>query len=41
MLDMKGKAKWDSWNDKKGISKDEAKNKYIALVDSLKGKYGI
>lgn len=40
MLDLKGKAKWDAWNSKKGVSQDEAKEKYIALVESLKEKYG-
>merc|ERR1711953_125458 len=36
MLDMKGKAKWDAWNAKKGMSQDDAKNAYIAKVESLK-----
>lgn len=35
MLDFKGKAKWDAWNGKKGMSKDEAKEKYIAKATSL------
>ncbi|XP_015118918.1 putative acyl-CoA-binding protein [Diachasma alloeum] len=35
MLDFKGKAKWDSWNGKKGMSQDEAKTQYIAKVASL------
>jgi len=34
-LDLKGKAKWDSWNGLKGTSQDEAKEKYIAIVDEL------
>jgi len=34
-LDVKGKAKWDAWNNKKGISQDEAKEKYIAKATSL------
>ncbi|XP_057662043.1 acyl-CoA-binding protein-like [Diorhabda carinulata] len=41
MLDLKGKAKWDSWNSKKGISKDEAKEKYIAKVQSLIDSIGM
>ncbi|XP_011303811.1 putative acyl-CoA-binding protein [Fopius arisanus] len=35
MLDFKGKAKWDSWNGKKGMSKNEAMTQYIAKVASL------
>ena len=32
MLDFKGKAKWDAWEAKKGMSQDDAKNAYIDLV---------
>lgn len=39
MLDLKGKAKWNSWNEKKGMSQDEAKEKYIAFVEELMEKY--
>lgn len=39
MLDLKGKAKWNSWNEKKGLSQDEAKEKYIAYVEELIAKY--
>lgn len=39
MLDLKGKAKWNSWSEKKGMSQDEAKEKYIAFVDMLMEKY--
>lgn len=39
MLDLKGKAKWNTWNEKKGMSQDEAKEKYIAFVDQLMEKY--
>lgn len=39
MLDLKGKAKWNSWNGKKGMSQNEAKEKYIEYVDSLMTKY--
>ena len=35
MLDFKGKAKWDAWNSKKGISQDEAKQAYIELINDL------
>jgi len=39
MLDLKGKAKWDSWNGRKGMSREEAAKKYIALVATLSGMY--
>ena len=35
MLDMKGKAKWDAWNSKKGTSQDDAKEQYIKKVEQL------
>jgi diazepam-binding inhibitor (GABA receptor modulating acyl-CoA-binding protein) len=37
MLDMKGRAKFDAWTKTKGISKDDAMTKYVALVDRLAG----
>lgn len=40
MLDFKGKAKWDAWEGKKGLSQDEAKEKYIAKVASLVASIG-
>ncbi|XP_067266095.1 acyl-CoA-binding protein isoform X1 [Chanodichthys erythropterus] len=41
MLDFTGKAKWDAWEAKKGLSKEDAMKAYIAKVEELKGKYGI
>nr|CAI5862817.1 unnamed protein product [Callosobruchus analis] len=41
MLDLKGKAKWDAWNSKKGLDKDTAKNQYIAKVQSLIDNIGL
>ena len=35
MLDLKGRAKYDAWAKKKGVSKDDAMTKYVALVDRL------
>ena len=32
MLDMKGRAKFDAWAKRKGLSKDAAMEQYIALV---------
>ncbi|KAI9558197.1 hypothetical protein GHT06_014950 [Daphnia sinensis] len=40
MLDLKGKAKWDSWESKKGMSSDAAKEAYIAKSAELVAKYG-
>jgi acyl-CoA-binding protein len=37
MMDFKGRAKFDAWAGKKGIGKDEAMKKYVALVDRLAG----
>ncbi len=35
MLDVKGRAKYDAWAARKGMSKDAAMDAYIALVDDL------
>ncbi|MEM9191570.1 MAG: acyl-CoA-binding protein [Myxococcota bacterium] len=35
MLDVRGRAKYDAWAKRKGMSKDDAMTAYIALVDSL------
>lgn len=40
LLDLKGKAKWDAWESVKGLSQEEAREKYIALVNELVAKYG-
>merc|ERR1739842_73908 len=39
MLDFKGKAKWDSWNSKKGMSQEDAKQKYIDFGKQMMEKY--
>lgn len=39
MLDLKGKAKWQAWNEKKGMEMNEAKEEYIAFVETLIAKY--
>lgn len=33
--DMVGRAKWDAWNEIKGLSADDAMQQYIDLIDSL------
>jgi diazepam-binding inhibitor (GABA receptor modulating acyl-CoA-binding protein) len=40
MLDLKGRAKFDAWAKRKGLSKDEAKKKYVAFVDKLQTELG-
>ena len=39
MLDMKGRAKWDKWNELKGMSKEDAEKKYVELANGLIAKY--
>lgn len=36
MTDFVARAKWDAWNNLKGISSDDAKQQYIDLVNDLK-----
>jgi acyl-CoA-binding protein len=38
MLDIKGRAKWDAWAGKKGQTREQAMEAYVALVDRLIGK---
>ena len=35
MFDFTGKAKWDAWTSKNGMSSEEAEKEYIALVAML------
>lgn len=37
MLDMRGRAKWDAWASRKGLSPEGARDAYVALVDRLAG----
>uniref|UniRef100_A0A8C2VM16 Acyl-CoA binding domain containing 7 n=2 Tax=Chinchilla lanigera TaxID=34839 RepID=A0A8C2VM16_CHILA len=41
VLDLKGKAKWEAWNLKKGLSKEDAMRAYISKAKELMEKYGI
>jgi len=34
-MDFKGRAKFDAWAAKKGLGKEDAMKKYVALVDQL------
>ena len=35
MFDIKGKFKWDAWKAKAGLSKSDAQQKYVDLVNGL------
>lgn len=35
--DMVGRAKWDAWNELKGISNNDAMKQYVSLIEDLKG----
>lgn len=39
MLDFTGKAKWEAYEKRKGMSKEAAMQAYIDLVAALKAKY--
>ena len=35
MMDFKGRAKFDAWAGKKGLSREDAMSAYVTLVDQL------
>jgi diazepam-binding inhibitor (GABA receptor modulating acyl-CoA-binding protein) len=35
--DMIGRAKFDAWTEIKGVSKDDAMQQYVSLIEDLKG----
>ena len=37
MLDPKGKAKWDAWDGRKGMSKEDAEKAYAELIGEILG----
>ncbi|KAG7400021.1 Acyl-CoA-binding domain-containing protein 1 [Phytophthora boehmeriae] len=39
MFDFTGKAKWNAWNEKKGVSTEDAMKAYIAEVEKQKAVY--
>lgn len=39
MWDLKEKFKWKQWDSKRGLSKDEAMQAYVDLVNELLSKY--
>jgi diazepam-binding inhibitor (GABA receptor modulating acyl-CoA-binding protein) len=40
LLDLKGRAKFDAWASRKGLSKDQAMKKYVAAADTLAEELG-
>ncbi|XP_052434809.1 acyl-CoA-binding domain-containing protein 7 isoform X1 [Carassius gibelio] len=41
ITDLKGKAKWEAWNSRKGMSNEDAMNAYISLAKEAIEKYGM
>lgn len=41
MMDFKGRAKFDAWAAKKGMSREAAAQAYVELVDRLAERYGL
>lgn len=41
LFDLKGKAKWDAWNHKKGTDSEKAKQDYINKTNELIAKVGL
>lgn len=41
MFDFKGKAKWEAWNGRKGMSQDDAKEAYVKKVEELVNSIGL
>jgi len=41
MFDFTGKAKWDAWSSRKGLSKEDAEKQYIAVVKRIVDTYGL
>ncbi|KAH8241412.1 hypothetical protein KR026_000317, partial [Drosophila bipectinata] len=40
-LDFKGKAKWEAWNNRKGMSKSDAESAYVAKAQALVTSLGL
>ncbi|XP_059183698.1 acyl-CoA-binding protein-like [Centropristis striata] len=40
IFDLAGRGKWDAWERRKGMSKEEAMEAYIIRVEELKEVYG-
>ena len=35
MFDMRGRAKWDAWSTRKGLTQEDARTKYVELAKKL------
>ena len=40
MLDVKGRAKFDAWQRRRGETRDACQSQYVELVRELEAKYG-
>ncbi|XP_056089020.1 acyl-CoA-binding domain-containing protein 7 [Rhinichthys klamathensis goyatoka] len=40
-IELTGKAKWDAWNLRKGMSQEDAMNAYISVAKKVIEKYGM
>ena len=41
MLNVKGRAKWDAWNSRNGLSVLDAEREYVMVVNRLIKVYGV
>ncbi|XP_047217716.1 peroxisomal carnitine O-octanoyltransferase isoform X5 [Girardinichthys multiradiatus] len=41
LLDPTGKAKWDAWESRKGMPKEEAMSTYVTHAKEIISKYGL
>jgi diazepam-binding inhibitor (GABA receptor modulator, acyl-CoA-binding protein) len=39
-FDFKGRAKWEAWKQREGLSREEAMKGYVEIVDRLKRELG-
>ena len=40
MLDLKGRAKYDAWEKRRGTDSEQARTQYVALVEKLVASHG-
>ena len=39
-FDFKGRAKWEAWNQRRGLSREEAMQRYMEVVEELERELG-
>jgi len=39
-FDFKGRAKWEAWNQHRGLSREEAMERYVEVVEKLERELG-